>query len=184
MRFLYFISKLLTLPGAYLKGFWEHVVCKILRIPVENTKYFQMNESCGHVEHFFAQTKPRIFLICWLPGVLNGLFGTAMLLTGTLNLFYLGVTPTDIFSDGKLPFYVLYIIFLYLGLSIYCNLFPLVEDALYMWHKLYQEKGVHILVRILLFIPSIIIVAGAYLERYGLTVLLAIGGSVAGFLLK
>ena len=35
MTKLYIIGKILTFPGAYIKGFWEQLTCRILGLPVE-----------------------------------------------------------------------------------------------------------------------------------------------------
>lgn len=183
MSIVYIISKIITLPGAYIKTFWEHLMCRVLGIPVETTNYLHYDEALGHVEHEFAKTKPRSFLLCWVPGVINRLFGTAMLLAGSLGIFYLGVGPVNPLTDETSWIFYVYLVLLYLGISLLCNVFPLVEDALLVWEKIYGANGANIIWKILLFIPTVCMLAGAYIEKFGINILLAIGFVVAGYLM-
>ena len=48
---IYFIGKVLTFPGAYIKAFFEHLIARAFSIPVEDTKYLRFTDGCGHVEH-------------------------------------------------------------------------------------------------------------------------------------
>ena len=53
MRILYVIVKALTFPGTLLHALWEHCLCRKFHCTVEDARYFQANELCGHVEHEF-----------------------------------------------------------------------------------------------------------------------------------
>jgi hypothetical protein len=184
MTIVYLISKLLTFPGAYLKAFWEHLTCRILGIPVENSGYLRFNEVCGHVEHQLTRSKAKSFLVCFLPSMLNSLFGISMFFAGFINLCLLDVRAADPATKTKLTFFVVYIILLYFGSALMCNLFPLFEDALNMWEVLYSHNGgAHIVWKIVLFAPTVIMVAGSWLERFGLTVLLTAVAIAAGIIL-
>ena len=55
MRTLYIITRILTFPGAYLRGFWEQLTCRILGLPVEVPGYLRIDEACSHVEHSLAK---------------------------------------------------------------------------------------------------------------------------------
>lgn len=180
MSILYLISKIITLPGAYIKAFWEHLTCRILRIPVENTKYMHYDEAFGHIEHEFAEGKAKSFLLCWLPGLVNALFGFVMLFAGYIGIFYLGVGPVNIETGKTAWIFYIYLVMLYLGLALLCNLFPLVEDAVNMWDKIYGKDGMHIVWKIILFIPSIIIYAGAYIEKFGINIVISAGFVIFG----
>ena len=57
MTVIYVISKYITVIGSILKGFWEHLFCRILGVPVSDARYLQATELCGHVEHDFTKTK-------------------------------------------------------------------------------------------------------------------------------
>ena len=47
MTALYIASKILTFPGAYIRGFWEQLTCRILGLPVEIPGYLRIDEACG-----------------------------------------------------------------------------------------------------------------------------------------
>jgi hypothetical protein len=181
MSLVYIIGKMITLPGSYMKTFWEHMMCRILKIPVETTNYLHYDEALGHVEHEFAKTLPRSFLFCWIPGVLNKVFGAIMLFAGSLGIFYLGVGPFDHAANVNSYIFWAYLVLLYLGISLLCNIFPLVEDALLLWDKLYGENGAKLVWKILLFIPTACMVAGSYIEHYSINILLSIGFVVYGY---
>jgi hypothetical protein len=180
MNIIYMIGKFITLPGTYIKTFWEHFTCRILGLPVETADYLHYDETLGHVDHEFAGTKPKSFLLCWLPGLVNKILGVPMLFAGSLGILYLGVEPVVRETGDKTWLFYVYLVLLYLGISLLCNIFPLVEDALLMWEKIYGADGAHIVWKIILFIPAVCMVAGSYLERYSITVLLAAAFVAAG----
>ena len=78
MTIVYVITKYITVIGSILKGFWEHLFCRILGVPVSDARYLQATELCGHVEHDFTKTKAVTFFINYLPGMMNRLFGYGM----------------------------------------------------------------------------------------------------------
>ena len=55
MTIVYVITKYITVIGSILKGFWEHLFCRILGVPVSDARYLQATELCGHVEHDFTK---------------------------------------------------------------------------------------------------------------------------------
>jgi len=170
MKALYLIGKLLTFPGAYLKGLWEHAVCRLLGIPVERPAYLALDEGCGHVEHEFLECYARSFCLCLLPGLLNCLLGLPMFAAGALGLLYFGES-----FAGNAALFVLYALLLYFGFSLLANLFPLAEDALRLWDLLYRKDGTApLILKILLFLPAACLTFGAYLEKYALNVLLLV----------
>lgn len=174
MRAVYIISKIITLPGAYIKAFWENLFCRALGVPVESADLLRYDETLGHVEQEFARTKLKSFLVCWLPGLANKILGAIMFTGGALGLLYLGVGPKNAETGEASYIFYVYILLFYLGVSLLCNIFPLIENALHMWEMLYGGEGVHIVWKVVLFIPAVIIVAGAYIERYALSLLLYI----------
>ena len=42
---IYFIGKVLTFPGAYIKAFFEHLIARAFSIPVEDTKYLRFTAA-------------------------------------------------------------------------------------------------------------------------------------------
>ena len=157
MTKLYIIGKILTFPGAYIKGFWEQLTCRILGLPVEVPGYLRIDEACGHVEHAFAKKGFASYLMATGPGFMN---------------FITGV-----------PLFILYVLMLYVGVSLLCNVFPLTEDILNFWYIAYEEKNMNIVGRIIFAIPAIITRAGAFLEKYSITVILWIAWLVVMFII-
>ena len=154
MTGLYIASKILSFPGAYIRGFWEQFTCKLLGLPVEIPGYLRIDEACGHVEHALPKKGFAAYLIATGPGFMN-------------------------FNSGL---FILYALMVYVGASLLCSAFPLVEDAMNLYDLLYRQKKGNIIGRIFAFIPTVITYAGAYLEKYCITFILVAAGVTAGFL--
>lgn len=198
MTILYLISKYATVFGTLIKGLWEHIVCGILKIFVEDARYLEPTEICGHVEHELSQSRVKAFLICFLPSLLNGILAFFLGGAGFMGLFILGVPKTT-------AVFWIYLVLYYVGISFFCNMFPLVEDAMNNWSRLYHSKSneeieetkeektskksrksngeTNIVAKILLFIPSAILYAGAYLEKYCGTFIISIIATVLAVVL-
>lgn len=177
MTKLYIASKILTFPGAYLRGFWEQLTCKILGLPVEVPGYLRIDEACGHVEHVMAKKGFAAYLMATGPGFMNFMTGLPIFLAGFLNLNYMGITSKD--SVGLFVFYVL---MMYVGVSLLCNLFPLVEDAMNLTDLLYKQKKGNIVGRIFAAIPAGITYVGAFLEKYCITLVVWVVALVLAFI--
>lgn len=174
MTVVYVISKYITVIGSILKGFWEHLFCRILGVPVSDARYLQATELCGHVEHDFTKTKAVTFFLNYLPGMMNRLFGYGLVVGGYLGLFYMKA------SAGSIAFWF-YLVFYYIGVSLLSNNAPLYEDALNNWDLLYGKKTkTNIFARIFAFIPSVYFIVSAWLEKNGLGLLLWIVLSLVG----
>ncbi len=157
------IIKILTLPGSLTKAFLEQVACRLFNVPIEFSRYFQKNELCGHVEHLLAEKKGS-FGICFFPHIIMLVLSLAFATPAAMNLVYL----------GKVNWFG--IIFFYVGLSCFMNLFPLIEDATNMWEHLFgEESDSKLIVKILLAVPAAIMYAGSYLEHYFITVFTSVG---------
>lgn len=169
----------LTICGAVLRGYAEHLTLKLCRIPVEDRSYLQRNELFGHVEHKPAGSFAKNVCVCFLPGFLVCLVGAAIVLPAVLQLFCMGVTPHNIVNNNISVMFILCTVLLYFGVSLFCHAFPMYEDALYLWES---RKQTNIAVRILLFVPMLCIRAGAFLARFGFWQLLAIAGAVVWIL--
>ncbi len=223
MKILYLISKYLTIPGTVVKGLWEHLTCGMLKVLVEDGRYLQANELCGHVEQEFAKSKAKAFLVNFIPTIINGLLAFFAGGAGFMGLFILDVVPGEKL-ENSVPF-IIYVVLFYLGVSFFCNMFPLYENAIHSWSLIYQSKltdaqkqineenkekikaqkaydkeakklakvngqkadtkeknddtpviikETSIITKILLFIPSALILAGSFLEKYGLTFIISI----------
>ena len=132
MRLLYIITKLIVFPGAYLRGFWEQLTCRLLKLMVEPGGYIRLDEACGHVEHSLAEKQFAAYLMATGPGFMNFNMGMAFFLFGYINMFTLGVTRFD-----SIPLYICSLVALYIGVSLLCCLFPLTEDILRFWDIAY-----------------------------------------------
>lgn len=174
MRIVYIIGRILTFPGAYLRGFWEHLTCRLFSIPVESEGYLRLDEACGHIEHDFPATRGRAYIIAVGPGFMNFFIGLPLFLSSLMGLYSLGITV----GDSK-PLFIMYLVFADVGVSLLCNCFPLAEDALHLWDVIYGRSKANILVRIIMFIPTVRTVIGAYIEKYSLSVLFYIAFCVA-----
>ncbi|MCR5484357.1 MAG: hypothetical protein K6F09_02065 [Clostridiales bacterium] len=186
MTALYMISKYITFPGAYMKGFFEHIVCRMLKADIYSAeKYVKNNALSGHVYIIPPTGAAKSFLVCFLPGLFNFILGAASYAVSIVTLGFLGVRYWDIFSGTRNPMFFVYCVLLYFSASIMCNLFPYYEDAEHMWKKLYGKKNrTPLILKILLFIPSAVILVGAYIERYALSLLINIALTVCMFALQ
>ena len=174
MTIVYVITKYITVIGSILKGFWEHLFCRILGVPVSDARYLQATELCGHVEHDFTKTKAVTFFINYLPGMMNRLFAYGMLVGGYLGLFYMKAGTDTVAFWFCVALY-------YIGVSLMCNNAPLYEDALYNWDMLYgKEQKTNIAVKILAFIPSAYFIVSAFMEKYAISLLVYIVAVLLG----
>ena len=136
MKIIYLITKIITYPGAYLKGFFEHLTCRALGLPVRSNRYLRSTLWCGHAEHLPAAAPAQAFLLCFIPFMLQFLFGCIFLgaSVGPLLIFGLrGPAETSLFW--------LEVICLFLGFSLVCNAFPQWSDARRLWHLFYGKPN-------------------------------------------
>lgn len=177
MTVVYLIGRFITFFGAFLKAFWEHLTCRILKLPVEDASYFQFNEMAGHIDHDPAPTRMKSFLMCFLPTLANSLISYPLVAMGYAGLFYIGLTY------ASSPFlFILCLVFIILGMSIWANTSPHIEDSLHLWEMIYKKNNTNIIVKILLFFPSIIFIIGSYVERYSIYLLFFASMIVTGIL--
>ncbi len=178
MRMIYIITRILTFPGAYLRGFWEHLTCKILALPVEIPGYLRIDEACSHVEHSLAKKGFSAYLMATGAGFMNLMTGLPIFFAGFMNLRYMGITPYD-----SLGFFIFYVVITYIGFSMLCNIFPLVEDAMNLFEVAYKQKKLNIIGRIFFAIPSAIAYIGAILEKYCITFIALAAAVILSFVL-
>ncbi len=218
MKILYLISKYITFFSTVMKGIFEHITCSALNVLVEDGRYLQPNEMCGHIDHAFTASRTKTFFLGFIPGAINFLLALFLGGAGFMGLFVLKVAPST-------TAFWIYAVEFYLGVGFFCNIFPLYEDALNNWSLIYQTKltdeqkqyndklkslmayekeakklakangdkskkkpAHHALIKeasvvekILFFIPSAIMLAGSFLEKYGLTFILSIVISVVAY---
>jgi len=174
MKTIYVISKWLTLPGAFMKGLFEHISCRLLGLKIYDAdRYVKNNMLSGHVYMLPAEGAGRSFFACFLPGLLNFLFGIGSYAAALTTLGYLGVRYTDAYSQSTNPvMFTTYCFLLWFGVSFMCNLFPYKDDIAHAWALLYgKESTAGGFAKVIFFIPAVIMKVGAALERCGLTLL-------------
>ena len=162
MSIIYVIIKTLTLPGAVLHAFFEHMVCRGAKVIVEDERVVQFNEMLSHVDHQLIKRKGPSFDICFIPFFMNLFLGFLTLCYGSTSIIYFA-KYTDIFGW----------VCLYLGIALLTNLFPQIEDVMmlkgnYLANN--DKKISKVLVTPLYGIFSI----GARLEKWGITLITSI----------
>ena len=167
IRIVYLIVKVLTLPGAILHAFFEHMSCRWTRVIVDDARPIQFNEMMGHVDHELIKRKGASFDICFIPFFFNLAIGFLLLVNGATEIYYLGK-----YNDG------LSWVTLYLGISLCANLFPQIEDVMMLAENFYNEKN-GIIGKILVAPFYAIFFIGARLEKVGLTLITSIAFSFA-----
>lgn len=161
MTVLYIITRYITFFGTTLRVFWEHVACRICKVPVEDTRTFKSDELCGHVEHELTENLKQSFFLCWFPFTMNFLFGCAFLLTGAYRLFY-------IYETDSLQNYAL----VWLGFSCLANCAPSFEDALSLKDYLYGGKNKFL--KVILSPFFVVTYSVSFIERYSVTFVLSL----------
>ena len=90
MKLIYVYVKIFTFPGALTKAFFEQIMCRIFRCPVEDNRYLRTDEMCGHVEHELIRKPVESYLFCLIPGLLNFLLAVMLGVIPFVNIFLLG----------------------------------------------------------------------------------------------
>ncbi len=159
---LYVATRVITFPGTVLRAFWEHLVCRLCSVPVEDIRAFKVSEMCGHVEHELVKKKSHSFLICFVPFLLNFILACCFFLGGSYRIAYIG----DLKS-------ILSWVYLWLGISFATNCVPSFEDVL-SFKDVFYSKDTKLIVKVAV-APFYALVYGfSILERLGLTLFVAI----------
>ena len=168
MTALYYITRFLTFPGAMARGVWEHIVCKLCGIPVENNRLLRTDELCSHIEHELAPTSRKAFLVCFVPAFMNGLLAFFLSMPSVVGYFY--------FEMASVESTIINLVSYYFAFSLFVNSYPTIEDALNMKEKVYKEGN---FLQKFFYIPGFAICyIGAFLEKYLVTFVIAVAGLV------
>lgn len=167
MRIIYIIVKALTIPGAILHAFFEHMSCRWTKVIVDDARAVQFNEMMGHVDHELIKRKGASFDVCFIPFFFNLALGFLLLTNGATSIYYFG-KYSDIFGW----------LCIYLGISLCTNLFPQIEDVMMLKENFFQ-KGKNKVSKIFVAPFYAIFFVGARLEKFGLTLLTSIAFSFA-----
>lgn len=173
MSILYVIVKYITVVGTFMKAFFEHMTMRIYEVLVEDGRYLRPNEMCGHIEHEIIKKRSVSFGVCFFPFLFNLILGLMFVCVGAMNIYYVG----EFFSSTGVVKIVNFL-FLWLGISMLTNLFPQVEDAITLKELIYKKKT-NIFVKIIAAPIFAILYCGAYLEKWGVTLLTSVGFSLA-----
>ena len=161
MIYIYVATRIITYFGTEVRVFWEHLVCRLLKLPQEDTRSFKSSEMCGHVEHELVNNLKDSATLCFVPFVMNFILGVLILLTGSFRVFYIGDYS---FSS---------ILLAWVGISLLTNCAPSFEDALTFKDLLYA-KETSVAVKIVLSPFFAVAYAAAFIDRFGLTLVLSI----------
>lgn len=167
MRIVYIIVKFLTLPGAMLHAFFEHMSCRASKILVDDARVVQANEMLSHVDHELIKRKGPSFDICFIPFFLNLMLGFLTLSYGATSIYYFG-RLTDVFAW----------VCLYLGISMWTNLFPQIEDVMMLKENFFVNNDKKIS-KILAAPFYAIFFVGSRIEKWGLTLITSVAFSFA-----
>ncbi len=160
MTYIYVATRIFTFFGTYLRTFFEHIACRIVKIPAEDVRAFKASEMCGHVEHSLTDNLKQSLLITMLPFTVNLLIGCSILLTGAYRLFF----------AGEYDNYQAYLLS-WLGFSCLANCAPSYEDALALKERLYSSKRTF--VKVILSPMFAVYYVCASVERFSLTFVLS-----------
>lgn len=171
---IYLIVKHLTLPGAFMQAFFEHLACRMDNVLIEDGRYLRANEMCGHIEHELVRKRSVSFSLCFFPFLFNLLIGLVLTGVGSVDIYYLGVFFAG--PDPSVPNLAGFL-FLWLGISCLTNIFPQPEDAITLRELLYGADGSNLFVKIVAAPIFGILYAGAWLQSVGLTLVTSVAFS-------
>lgn len=162
MTKLYTATRIVTFFGAALRALWEHIACRICKLPIEDTRVFRADELCGHIEYSLPENKKQAFFISWFPFTVNFILSVAFLLSGSYRIFYIG-------DYGSIAAYI----YLWLGISCAANCAPCFEVVLSLKDYFYSEDT-NTALKIAVAPFYAVFCVSAVLEKYSLTFLMSI----------
>ncbi len=182
MKLIYVLTKIITFPGALTKAFFEQIMCRIFKCPVEDNRYLRTDEMCGHVDHELIERPVASYMFCFIPGLLNFLLAQIICLFPMINIGLLGNYKGFVASSGLSAFikeeamintldFILPFFFAWICVSLLTNIFPLFEDMIVMKE---QYKKLNPVLKVVFFPGYIVMRIGTVLEKYGITFLLLI----------
>ena len=164
MTGLYIFLKYLTFPGALVRGMWEQKVCRSSKVVVEDNRYLRNDEMASHIDHELMPTARSAFAMCFVPFFFNMLGALIFGLIPTIMLVWLQFKGLFLMATCAVSYWF--------AASLFCNAFPLVEDALNMFDKVYRHGNI---LQKILYTPGFVITfVGAFLEKYSVTFIAAV----------
>lgn len=159
MSYLYAVIKYFTILGTLSKAALVQGRCKKHGVPVEDARTLKFNEMCGHIEHELPKSYKVASIIALRPLLLLFIIGSFILVPASIQIFYVG--DLSVFN----------FLLLWVGISLWTNLFPSVENALNVKHLSGNKKFRNFIGSILVF--------GAKLERTGLSLVTSLLAAAA-----
>lgn len=169
MTAFYCLTKTLTFPGVYARCFWEQIICRIFRVPVEDNRYLRQDELSSHIDHELMPTARGAFALCFVPAFFNAI--------GALFLAIFPIVFLFVYQTTNLALIISCAISYWFAVSLFTNSYSLVEDALNMKEKVYKEGN--ILQKIFYSPAFVFLYIGSYLEKYGVTFIAAVIATIA-----
>lgn len=167
MTALYIITRYVTFPGAFIRCFYEHIMLKITKTPVEDDRYIRDDEMSSHIEHELIKGPTAAFFTALIPCLLC-LWG-ALLMAMCPVVFRPTSVAGTVFTGLSVWFAV----------SLLSNCFPSVEDALNLADRIYRKGN---LFQKIIFAPFFaVLFVGAYAERYSVSFFGAMAAVMAVF---
>ncbi len=170
---IYLITRYLTYPAVFVRKAVEFLLCAILNIePAQATEEMNYDELTGHTPHgeFLYPIKAAVYNILVFAFQLAGAAG--FLGAGITALIRLDVSLINPVSLQIDPMFLVYILFMYLGICFASNLFPSANSVENFWGLCIAQAG--IISRIIFIIPAVIFRVGIFLENFGITVVLSV----------
>lgn len=167
------ITRYLTYPAVWVRKAVEFLLCAIMNIdPIETLEEADYDEISGHTPHgeFLYPLKAAAFNILVFAVQVAGAVG--FFGAGITALCVLDVSPVNPATLQFNPMFLLYILFMYLGICFASNLFPSAKSVENFWGLCISEAG--FISRIIFIIPAVIFRAGIFLENLGITVVLSV----------
>ena len=164
MTAFYYITKYLTFPGVYVRCFWEQIVCRICKVPVEDNRYLRKDEMCSHIDHELMPTASSAFAICFVPAFFNAIGAFFLAILPIVFLFVYRTTNPLLLAATAVSYWFAF--------SLYVNSYSLIEDAINMLEKIYKQGNMF---QKIIYAPgAALLYVGAYMERYGVTFIIAV----------
>ena len=168
MTTLHRITRVLTVPGLWVRAFWVHLLCRIWAMPVEETALFRRGVWFGHLRHAPAESPGAAFALCFVPAFLNRLLALLLFLTALFGLF--------LFQMTGFPAAVVYALSYWFAFSLYVNSAAHPEDVRTL-RALLKQQGTAAQ-KVLLTPGAVCCAVGAVLEQVCVTFLLAAAGLI------
>jgi len=169
------IARIITLPGVYIRVFWQKFFASLIGIPVLDTSFLNSTAGAGHIAHGRARFS-QLALYCLLPGFTSYLTGLPMFILGFAFLGPFGAVPVN----GGVALFIVAIFMFYLGASLLSNVYPTIEDAKELWRFTRESSSVG--AKIIAYPFSLVMLIGAYCETYGVCALMYFGAALVYFL--